>query len=228
MQQGTSDLKYDLDASGAFSRADVDLLLIAYDKSCIPIAPPTTPPPTTPPPPKTPPSNDAPTFVDISNDVHRQSVLAVAKEGIAAGFSDGTYRPGLAVTRGQMATFLARALHLSLSNGGPMFSDLAGEIHGAAIRAIAARGITGGFGDGTFRAGLPVNRQQMASFLARAFDLPASAGNPFSDISGVHAASIAAVADAGVADGFGDGTYRPALAVTRGQMATFLARALDL
>ena len=51
---------------------------------------------------------------------------------------------------------------------------------------------------------------------------------PFPDVDGVHAPGIAAVAAADITQGYDDGTFRPNLAVTRAQMATFLARALDL
>lgn len=52
---------------------------------------------------------------------------------------------------------------------------------------------------------------------------------PFADILGTtHAAAIVAVTEAGIAGGYPDGTYRPDHPVTRGQMATFLANALDL
>lgn len=50
----------------------------------------------------------------------------------------------------------------------------------------------------------------------------------FSDVAGAHQAGIAAVAEAGIAGGFPDASFRPAAPVSRGQTATFLARALDL
>lgn len=50
----------------------------------------------------------------------------------------------------------------------------------------------------------------------------------FSDIAGsVHAAAVRLLADAGVAGGFPDGSFRPETTVARGQMATFIARAFE-
>ena len=68
----------------------------------------------------------------------------------------------------------------------------------------------------------------MATFLVRALNLPAAAVGPFSDVSGVHAANINAIADQGIALGCTlDGTlYCPDDPVTRAQMAAFLHRAL--
>jgi hypothetical protein len=51
----------------------------------------------------------------------------------------------------------------------------------------------------------------------------------FYDVAGTtHEAGIAAVTTAGIAQGYADGTFRPQTALTRGQMATLLANALDL
>ncbi len=50
--------------------------------------------------------------------------------------------------------------------------DISGNIHEAAIEAIAAAGISGGFSDGTFRPNAPVTRGQMATFLVRATAAP--------------------------------------------------------
>ena len=108
------------------------------------------------------------------------------------------------------------------------FSDVAGTTHATGILAVAQAEITGGFPDGTFRPAAPVTRGQMATFIANALDLE-PAPSAFSDTAGTtHELSIGAVADAGIASGFVDGRFGPGEPVTRGQMATFLARALNL
>lgn len=83
------------------------------------------------------------------------------------GFSDGTFRPGDPVTRGQMATMFARAFELPERSTAP-FSDVADSTHEVGINAIAAAGITSGLSDGTFRPGENTTREQGASFLYRA------------------------------------------------------------
>jgi|GEM_PF-5413332 len=104
--------------------------------------------------------------------------------------------------------------------------------HGPAIAAIRAAGVTSGFPDGTFRPTEHVRRGQMATFLAGAFDLDVDAA-PDPQLSDValdrtHGTAIAAVIDAGVAGGYPDATFRPDADVTRGQMAAFLAGAMEL
>ena len=101
--------------------------------------------------------------------VHEPGIRWVAEQGITTGFEDGSFRPADPVTRGQMATFLDRALELE--PGDESFPDVPEDfVHAAAIAAVAAAGITTGFEDGTFRPADPVTRGQMATFLQRALD----------------------------------------------------------
>ena len=169
-------------------------------------------------------------FRDIDGSPHRRAIVRVADQGIAEGFADGTFRPNLAVTRAQMATFLARALDLDADAATRGFADVAGSVHDPSVRAITHHGVTEGFPDGTFRPADGVTRGQLASFLARALELPppARGTGTFPDTRGsTHEAAIDAVSAAGITEGFGDGTFRPGARVTRGQMASFLVRALD-
>lgn len=77
----------------------------------------------------------------------------------------------------------------------------------------------------------PVTRGQMAAFLTRALGLPGGQAR-FSDTRGhVFASDVAALADAGITRGCNpprNDRFCPDDPVTRGQMAAFLARALDL
>ncbi|MEX0659931.1 MAG: S-layer homology domain-containing protein, partial [Egibacteraceae bacterium] len=79
--------------------------------------------------------------------------------------------PQQPVTRGQMATFLDRALELVPDQAGAVLSDVVGNAHADAIDAVVGAGIAQGFTDGTFRPQQPVTRGQMATFLDRALDL---------------------------------------------------------
>ena len=170
-------------------------------------------------------------FADVCGTTHESSIVAIAELAITAGYPDGTFRPDDRVSRGQMATFLANALALDvdLDLASETFSDVADTTHEPSIGALFASGITGGYPDGTFRPDDDVNRGQMATFLTSGFRLSASPIVRFSDIAGTtHLAGINAVATEGIAGGYSDSTYRPRNSVTRGQMATFLARGLEL
>jgi hypothetical protein len=102
-------------------------------------------------------------------------------------------------------------------------------VHAAAISSVVEAGVATGFPDGTFRPDAVVSRGQMASFLSRGLALQECRAGPYRDVLGSpHEGPVCAVAARGIAQGFGDGTYRPSAGVTRGQMAVFLARALGI
>ena len=114
------------------------------------------------------------------------------------------------------------------------FVDDDGSVHEDSINKIAAAGITVGCSRESLRfcpAGV-VTRAQMATFLARALELPEAPAAGFIDVdpAGVHAAGIDALFAAGITVGCSRESLRfcPAGVVTRAQMATFLARALEL
>jgi hypothetical protein len=110
-------------------------------------------------------------FRDVRGDIHEQSVLRLRDTGITQGYPDGTFRPADPVTRGQMATFLARAGKLAPGDD-VRFGDVGTDhVHRAGIGAAAAAGVAHGYPDGTFRPDADVNRGQMASFLVRGFSL---------------------------------------------------------
>ncbi len=77
-----------------------------------------------------------------------------------------------------------------------------------------------------------VTRGQMAAFLTRALDLPPSSGDKFTDDdTSVFADAIERISAAGITKGCNppvNDRFCPDAVVTRGQMAAFLTRALDL
>ncbi|MEX2425015.1 MAG: hypothetical protein WD990_13650 [Acidimicrobiia bacterium] len=176
------------------------------------------------------PSQAAPlsgTFTDDDGNVHEPNIQAIAVEGITLGCGAGLYCPAGTVRRDEMASFLARALDLPAQATGA-FSDVAGNIHAGSINAIAEAGITLGCDAGRYCPASPVRRDEMASFLARAFGL-AAAASPFTDTAGnVHVANIGAIAAEGITLGCAAGQFCPSGLVRRDEMASFLARGLDL
>ncbi len=107
---------------------------------------------------------------------------------------------------------------------------LAAEIHHAVTEPpVIAQGITTGCGPTTFCGDEPVTRGQMAAFLSRALQLPAADQDYFTDDNGsTFEDDINRLRQAGITTGCGTDTFCPDLSVTRGQMAAFLSRALQL
>ena len=109
------------------------------------------------------------------------------------------------------------------------FSDIGGSAFRDEIEWLAAEGVTGGCGGGRFCPDGLVTRAQMASFMARMFDVPPAAADRFDDDEGSrHEPAINAIAAAGLTTGCGADGYCPDGVVTRAQVATFLVRAADL
>ena len=111
----------------------------------------------------------------------------------------------------------------------PPFKDLVGSKFYYDIVWLAAEGITTGCGDGRYCPDGTVTRGQMATFLVRAFDLPATGTDYFGDDdANKHEANINALRASGITSGCADGRFCPDGLVTRAQMATFIAKALEL
>jgi len=173
--------------------------------------------------------NFAGRFADDDQNPLVADIEWAAANGITVGCNDpfnDWFCPASPVTRSQMATFLVRALDLPPANR-DFFVDDSGNSHEEDINRIAAAGISLGCGESIFCPGESVTREQMASFLVRAFDLAAATGNPFGDVGGTHAADVAALLQSGITTGCSATPllYCPTNPVLRDQMAAFLHRA---
>jgi hypothetical protein len=178
------------------------------------------------------------TFVDDDGSVHEPAIEALVATGITSGCSTVGPRfcPDAPVTRGQMAAFLRRALQLPPPPVGAGFVDMAGSVFGDDVASVAEAGITRGCdppANSRFCPDDDVTRGQMAAFLARGLGLDAAAseGRFVDAAESVFAADIDRVAQAGITLGCNppdNDRFCPDDIVTRGQMATFIARALGL
>ena len=113
-----------------------------------------------------------------------------------------------------------------LPPGGTFTDDDASE-HESAIDVLASRGITKGCAPDLYCPDRPVTRAEMATFLVRVLELEPAGSAGFDDIStSEHAAAIDALAASGITKGCSDTSFCPHHVVTRGQMASFLIRAL--
>lgn len=109
----------------------------------------------------------------------RDAVNALANLGVVQGVGGGRYAPGDPVSRGQMASFLAR---VQKQVGAPFtlsrnaFGDDDGTTHEANIDLIAAAGVVQGVRPGVYQPLASITRQQMAGFLTRYVDGQIEAG----------------------------------------------------
>jgi hypothetical protein len=109
------------------------------------------------------------------------------------------------------------------------FIDIGGSAHAADIETLYSWGITKGCSATQFCPNAPLLREQMAAFLSRSFVTPVSQLDYFlDDEASTLESSINSIAGAGLTMGCGPGAFCPGGSVTRGQMAAFLFRALEL
>jgi hypothetical protein len=173
-------------------------------------------------------------------------IAACAEAGIVQGYGDGTYRPKGAVTRGQMAIYIARALaggeaFVPTGPATASFTDVApADSVFKYVEYAVAQGVVTGYTEPdltkTYRPGLPLNRGQMAAFLARSMcggegfvpTGPATASFPDVATGFGFYDHVEYIYAAGVTTGYEDGTYRPQAGCLRDQMAVFVARAFHL
>lgn len=114
------------------------------------------------------------------------------------------------------------------------FPDVASSnVHEAAVDCVVHWQVANGRTASAYGPGAPVDRAQMASFIARLVErsggsLPTASRDWFGDDGGgTHHDNINRLAEAGIVSGTRPGSYGPQQGVTRAQMAAFLTRAYD-
>ena len=156
----------------------------------------------------------------------------LASRKITTGYGDGTFRPDQSVERGAMAAYfyrMAGSPAVNLPKTSP-FSDVpTNHPFYKEIVWMHQRGITTGYGDGTFRPNEAVSREATAAFLYRYSGspvIPAVHGSGFKDVRANNSfyREIIWLESRKITAGYGDGTFRPYDSVSRGAMAAFLYR----
>jgi DNA-binding beta-propeller fold protein YncE len=188
-----------------------------------------------------------PPYSDIPYDFWaREAIYLCSVNGIVFGYEGGQYRPEAPVTRDQMAVYISRAL----AGGDEAVPDYAGAAdftdvpldHWAAkyIYYVKGQNVVTGYPDGSYQPSKVVTRDQMAVYISRAV------ANPIGEegLAGYEPPDTASFTDVptdfwayryveyarsrDIVNGYSDGTYRPEAAVTRDQMAVYVARAFAL
>ncbi|MEM7143476.1 MAG: putative glycoside hydrolase [Actinomycetota bacterium] len=157
-------------------------------------------------------------------------VAWLGAEGITRGCNPpwrDDFCPKRGVTRAEAAALLVRALDLAPGSR-DYFVDDTGSTHENDINALAEAGITRGCTATSFCPDRVLTREQMASLLARALDLPRSVGDSFvDDDTSTHRFDIERIAAVGITRGCAPQLFCPRDPVTRDQLAAFLFRSLS-
>lgn len=112
------------------------------------------------------------------------------------------------------------------------FSDTSSHWARSAIDELASRYIIEAGSNGYYGPNVDITRGEFAVMVARAFglDSDSDAAGRFRDIGSGHpmAASIGAASNAGIINGYVDGTFKPNNNITREQMAVMVVRAMEV
>jgi hypothetical protein len=126
--------------------------------------------------------SETPTFPDVGAEHWALEYIEYAvDQNVVAGYEDGNYHPEYAVTRDQMAVYVARSLvaptgDAALADYVPAdprdFPDVPGGFWANKhVEYCVEEGVVQGYPDGHYHPEIVVTRDQMAVFISRAFGL---------------------------------------------------------
>ncbi|WP_337099389.1 InlB B-repeat-containing protein [Paenibacillus sp. YIM B09110] len=167
-------------------------------------------------------------FSDIAGHWAAEAIRQGARDGIVTGYSDGTFRPDLKVTRAQFAVMVMNAVAHSGEAAQLNFEDAA-QIPAWASNAVAQAvqaGIITGYEDGTFRPNTEITRVEMAVMIAKALGLNGELDSTgFADDESIPSWARGAVAELkalGLMQGAGGNRFDPASNATRAEAVKIL------
>ncbi|MCG7343997.1 DUF2599 domain-containing protein [Sporosarcina sp. ACRSL] len=139
-------------------------------------------------------------FTDVGGltEKEREQIKVLVDKGIINGYPDGTFRPYDKINRGQLATYLARALDLQMPKTPPRFKDVTvkASTYDGVVKAYGA-GLMGEHKEGKFLPGATVSRRSLAVVLEDSLQMkeryPQGANVTYKDIGTLSKREKAAV-----------------------------------
>ena len=149
------------------------------------------------------------------------------------GYEDGSVQPEGDITRAEVATIFFRLLtdesrNEYWSQTNPYSDVSADDWFNNAVSTLTNAGVLDGYEDGTFKPNGNITRAEFATITARFFEATYDGENLFPDIEGHWAQDyINEAANAGIVDGYPDGTFQPQQLITRAEAMTMVNRTID-
>ena len=167
-------------------------------------------------------------FTDVKeSDYFADAVLWAVERNITSGTSKTTFSPGATCTKAQILTFLWHANGSPEPTAANPFADIqTGDYFYKAALWAAEKGLVSG---STFGANADCTRAMTVEYMWKAAGSPAPAGKAdFDDVpaNADYAQAVAWAVEKNITSGTGDGNFSPTATCTRGQIVTFLYRAM--
>ena len=160
-------------------------------------------------------------FDDVAaNAYYCDAVQWAVDKGVTSGTSKTAFSPDSTCTQGQILTFLWRA------NGSP---KPAGAVSGSQYYAAAVQWAKEqGLLDGAFSADSPCTRAMAVTYLWKLAGSPQAGASGFKDVAAdaACAQAVSWAVEKGVTSGVSADQFAPGRSCTRGQIVTFLYRAM--
>ena len=164
-----------------------------------------------------------PTAERVTKDTTFYAVYAPYHQHYVIGYPNGQFGPGDFITRGSVATIIARAGLEGFEEGADYgnpgnYSDVSGHWAESAIAYCSKFGVFNGMPDGTFLPDAPITRQEYVTAVARLAQkmdrVPATLTekSDFEDMDDVGDWALEGLrlsTGAGWIDGYTDGTFKP-------------------
>lgn len=111
------------------------------------------------------------------------------------------------------------------------FTDITNHWGKLYIESMAAKNVVGGYSDGSFRPNNNVTRAEFSKMILEGLEVElVEYKGEFKDVKANdwHAGYLATMKKLGLAEGYGDGTYRPDQYITRAEIAVILSNVIDV
>ncbi len=172
-------------------------------------------------------------FVDVPADqYYYDPVMWALEKGITNGTDATHFSPDATCTRGQVVTFLWRAVGSPApgSSTNPFTDVKSGDYYYDAVLWAVEKGITNGTSETTFSPDQGCTRGQVVTFLHRfeGTPTPGSSTNPFVDVTGsaYYYNAVLWAVEKSITNGTDATHFSPDSTCTRAQIVTFLYRDL--
>ena len=172
---------------------------------------------------------------DLSDHWAKNQIGNWVDQGLASGYPDGTFKPDNEISRAEFVSLVNRSFSIQNSNEKCSFTDAKAEDW--FYKDVAAAQIAGyiaGYEDKTFKPDQQISRQEVALIITRLLKLDTTGEltvlDKFADGESIPAwsqASLNAIVEKGIINGYPDETVKPFKAITRAEAIVCLNTAMN-
>jgi hypothetical protein len=183
----------------------------------------------------------ADTFSDVQSSYWAYDAInSLSGQGYITGYPYGNFAPDALITRAEFVSIMDKVLKLpAYDPAKPGFSDISGgDWYYNSVETAVHDGIAKGYGNGIFRPGYPITREEMACILVQALGIPSQVAanmgtkTNFTDDARIsdwaRGYVVVAVQNLGLLKGYPDSSFKPQSDATRAEACTMIENFLKV